>query len=337
MSLVQARALASLLIISLLALYAQGAKIVVTFPAYNVVLKEAFPNADVILITKGATDPHEYQLTPEDRELLTRLESNDVIVSSAHAPFELRIEELVKQGEIKAKYIDLTKIQTYLTWDGKEIRLGEGQGHGGVNLHDHGLYPPNVLSLVEAVSNATGMRPDPNFLDRLKELDAKYGGKFSGKAVALTPAAQYLLHWLGYNDVVVLIKEPGVPPTAKDLQKALQYAKEGAPVVATFARDRNPRLIQMFTEKAKEAGITPHIIEAEFSTSYISTLEKFVESFRQTPAGNKSVQVVTPAGNKPAGATAPSGALSVDAAWLVIAVVVLIAVFAFVLVWRKRK
>lgn len=321
---------AGALAITLMALCVQGVKIVVTFPAYDVVLKEAFPNADVILLTKGVLDPHEYQLTVQDVQLLESLGPGDVVISSAHAPFELRIAQLIEQGRVKAKYINLTSLQTYLTWDGKEATLGgpKGPDHAGVNPHDHGLYPPNVLRLVEAVSNATGLRPDSNFVAKLKQLEAEYGGKFSGKAVALTPAAQYLLHWLGYDDVVILVKEPDVPPTAEDLQRAIQYVKEGAPAAAVFVGDKNPRLIQMFTEKAKEAGASPRVAEADFSASYLSTLEKFVESLKQATA---------PAENKGAQFPAPAAGTSGGTQLILWAVVVLVAVVTVLVLISRRK
>jgi zinc/manganese transport system substrate-binding protein len=187
----------------LLAVFASAQKIVVSFPAYDIVLKEAFPNADVILLTKGVSDPHEYQLTPQDLQMLKALTERDVIISSMHAPFELKIAEMAKNGEIKAKLIDLTKIQWYLTWDGELVKGAEHDhgehdhgkhdhgahkhDHGGLNLHDHGVFPPNVFILIEEVSKATGLKPDQNFIQKLKQLNATYANKFSGKAIAITP------------------------------------------------------------------------------------------------------------------------------------------------------
>jgi zinc/manganese transport system substrate-binding protein len=80
--------------------------------------------------------------------------------------------------------------------------------------------------------------------------------------VALTPAAQYLLYWLGYRDVV-FIKEPEVPPAPEDVQRALQYAKEGAPVVAVVVSGE--KIVERFKNKAAEAGVQPKIIVADFS------------------------------------------------------------------------
>lgn len=112
---VQAKVAFAVLIATLMALYAHGAKIVVSCPAYNVVLQEAFPNAEVILLTKGVPDPHGYQLAEQDVQLLKSLGPGDVVIFSDHAPFEKDVAKLVQQGEIKAKYIELAKLLTYLT------------------------------------------------------------------------------------------------------------------------------------------------------------------------------------------------------------------------------
>jgi len=332
----------------LLAVFASAQKIVVTFPAYDIVLKEAFPNADVILLTKGVSDPHMYQLTPQDLQKIKALTERDVIISSMHAPFELRIAEMAKNGEIKAKLIDLTKIQWYLTWDGELVKGAEHDhdahkhDHGGVNLHDHGVFPPNVFILVEEVSKATGLKPDQNFIQKLKQLNATYANKFSGKAIAITPAAQYLLYWLGFRDIALFIKEPGVPPSPADLQKALQYAKEGAPALAVALRGEALRIVHSFRDKMNEHGAQPKIITADFSENYLSTLENLAKEITGTAKPTETAQQTaaqqpsTTQRTQPVAQT-PNVSSSVDAAvWVVLVAVVVIAA-AIVAIALRRK
>jgi len=309
----------------LLAVAVHGAKIVVSFPAYNVVLKEAFPQADVILLTKGAADPHEYQLTPQDVEFLKSLGPSDVIVSSMHAPFELKIADMVKRGEIKAKMIDITQLYTYLTFDGRETTANGTN----VNPHEHGLYPPNVVKLIRAVSNATSLSPDPQFLQRLEELNKTYAGKFSGRAVAITPAAQYILYWLGYRDIVVLVKEEGVPPTPQDLEKAIQYVKEGAPALAAYVSRERPKIVDQFTQKVREAGVNnPKIVAASFADSYIDTLANVAEEIAaQPPAPQTSAA--------PTATSPPAGQWGDTLMWTLAAVVAVVV--AGVGVWALRR
>jgi len=327
----------------LLAVFASAQKIVVSFPAYNIVLKEAFPNADVILLTKGVSDPHEYQLTPQDLQILKALTERDVIISSMHAPFELKIAEMVKNGEIKARFIDLTKIQWYLTWDGELVKLAEhSHDHGGVNMHDHGVFPPNVFILIEEVSKATGLEPDQNFIQKLKQLNATYADKFSGKAIAITPAAQYVLYWLGYRDVALFIKEPGVPPSPADLQKVVQYAKEGAPALAVVVRGEALRIVDNFRNKMNELGAQPKIITADFSENYLSTLENLAKEIAGTAKPTETAQQTaaqqpsTTQQSQPVAQT-PNTAGGLDAAVWVVLVAVVVVAAAVVAIALRRK
>jgi zinc/manganese transport system substrate-binding protein len=316
----------------LLAVFASAQKIVVSFPAYNIVLKEAFPNADVILLTKGTSDPHEYQLTLQDLQVLKTLTERDVIVSSMHAPFELKIAEMAKNGKIKAKLIDLTKIQWYLTWDGKLVK-GAEHDHGGVNMHDHGVFPPNVFILIEEVSKATGLEPDQNFIQKLKQLNATYANKFSGKAIAITPAAQYILYWLGFRDVALFIKEPGVPPSLADLQKVVQYAKEGAPALAVAVGGEALKIVDNFKNKMNELGVQPKVVVADFSTNYLSTLEYLAKEIVAVTAAQ---QPSTAQQSQPVVQT-PNVSGSVDAAvWVVLAAVVVIAAAMAAIALRRK-
>lgn len=288
----------SLMKASLLALlgavYLSAATIVVSFPAYDVVLKEAFPAANVVLLTKGVSDPHEYQLTASDVMFLRNLTAGDVLVLSMHAPFELRIAEMAERGEVKARVIDLTKIQLYLTYDGRLTPYASG-----VNPHDHGVFPPNVFRLVEAVANATGLPPDEGFMSRLKAINSTYCCKFNGKAVALTPAAQYILYWLGFRDVAVLIKDPEVPPTPDDFQKAIQYAAVGAPVLAVVAKGEASRIVDQFLQKAREQGIQPRVVVADFSKGYLSTLEYVARQVDSAGSPAASPAPASPSGGYP--------------------------------------
>ena len=351
----------------LLAVFASAQKIVVTFPAYDIVLKEAFPNADVITLTRGVSDPHMYQLTPQDLQMLKALTERDVIISSMHAPFELRIAELAKNGEIKAKLIDLTKIQWYLTWDGELVKGAEHDheehdhgkhdhgahkhdhdahkhDHGGLNLHDHGVFPPNVFILIEEVSKATGLKPDQNFIQKLKQLNATYANKFSGKAIAINPAAQYVLYWLGFRDIALFIKEPGVPPSPADLQKALQYAKEGAPALAVVVRGEALRIVDNFRNKMNEHGTQPKIITADFSKSYLSTLENLAKEIAAATAAKPTETAQQTAAQQPStvqqsqpATQTPNAFGGVDAAvWATLAVVVVIAAAIVAIALRKR-
>jgi hypothetical protein len=216
-------------------------------------------------------------------------------------------------------------------------------------MHDHGVFPPNVFALVDEVSKATGLEPDQNFIQKLKRLNATYADKFSGKAIAITPTAQYVLYWLGFRDVAVFIKEPGVPPSPADLQKALQYAKEGAPALAVVVRGEALKIVDNFRNKMNELGAQPKIIIADFSKDYLSALENVTKQIAAATAAKptETAQQTTAQAQQPSTATstqqsqpatqAPntSGGLG-SAVWAALVVVVAIAAAAVAIALRRK-
>ena len=86
----------------------RGLYIVVTFPnlKYDVELITCKDDT-VVWIAPPGVDPHSYQLTPKN---VIDLKKADVIISSAHVPFELEIRDLVQRGEIKGILIEIPRI-----------------------------------------------------------------------------------------------------------------------------------------------------------------------------------------------------------------------------------
>jgi ABC-type metal ion transport system, periplasmic component/surface adhesin len=133
-----------------------------------------------------------------------------------------------------------------------------------------------------------------------------------------------------------------VPPSPADLQKALQYAKEGAPALAVGLRGEALRIVHSFRDKMNEHGAQPKIITADFSENYLSMLEnlakeiagtaKPTETAQQTAAQQPStVQQTQPV------AQTPNVSNSVDAAvWVVLVAVVVIAAAIVAIALRRR-
>ena len=324
-------------------------RILVTFPHYHIVLREAFPHAEVRLLVPPGIDPHHYQLTSADLQLLMGLGPGDLIVNSMHVRFELEIAKRAARGEIKAMHLDVTTFNKYLTWDGKVVTLkpheeddeDHDHHHGGVNMHEHGAYPPNVAKLVELVARYLKTSPDPKFIEEFQKINATYGGKFRGKAVALTPLSQYILHWLGFDDIVVFVKEPGVPPTSEDLRKAIQYAREGAPVLAFGgAADRARRLAEDFAKKAAEAGVEVRpIVVGLDQGGYLAALKTVGEEIAKAvrTAAVQPAAETTPT-QPPTGVAAGAGQTADSLnQWVAVAVAALAALVVGVLFITRRK
>ncbi|HIP25359.1 MAG TPA: ABC transporter substrate-binding protein, partial [Archaeoglobus profundus] len=96
------------LLLSLLLLgSAKGLTIIVTFPNLEEDIKLVAPKDVIKSIVPVGVDPHTYQLTPDDIESLKRA---DVIISTAHTHFEMKIKKMVENGEIKAKLVEIPEI-----------------------------------------------------------------------------------------------------------------------------------------------------------------------------------------------------------------------------------
>ena len=98
----------------------------VSFPnlAYDVGLL-ACEDDRIVSLAPAGSDPHEYQLTPEDVELLRRA---DLIISTGHVPFEARIKEL----------------EVAIVQNEDELRLGRLAREGSIYYVDENGTPTRV-------------------------------------------------------------------------------------------------------------------------------------------------------------------------------------------------
>jgi zinc/manganese transport system substrate-binding protein len=150
------------------------------------------------------------------------------------------------------------------------------------------------------------------------------------------------LYWLGYRDVALFIKEPGVPPSPADLQKVVQYAKEGAPALAVVVRGEALRIVDNFRNKMNELGAQPKIITADFSENYLSTLENLAKEIAGTAKPTETAQQTaaqqpsTTQQSQPVAQT-PNTAGGLDAAVWVVLVAVVVVAAAVVAIALRRK
>ena len=120
----------------------EGLLIVTTFPSLVNDIKQLVTQSDhVVSLVPIGVDPHEYQLTVGDVELLRRA---DVIVSTGHTPFEKRIRELVEVGELSAVLIEIPRI--------KGIEILNNPMTGLPNLHMPIYDPLNYIIFIDNVT-----------------------------------------------------------------------------------------------------------------------------------------------------------------------------------------
>ncbi len=201
-----------------------GLDIVVTFTYLGFDVEQLACSSDrVIALVPSGVDPHEYQLTPADVELLRNA---DLVISTAHTPFELNIRELVKSGEVNASLIEVPNI------DG--VRKLVNPSTGSLNLHAVTYDPRNyALFLAKLAEEMSLHRPScrslyysklVQVLTKLVELTSSARG-VSGLAVGESPLIQYAVEWLGIEvrSFVLMEHELMSPPgTLKNIEDSVK-------------------------------------------------------------------------------------------------------------------
>ncbi len=243
----------------------EGLLIVVTFPClkYDVELLACEGDVVVPLVPQGA-DPHEYQLTPEDVSLL---EDADVIISTAHAPFEAKIRELAEAGEIRGRLVEIPAIPG--------LRLLKNPSTGQENYHmpiyDPYNYRVFMAYLSEVLSDGRPGRAaeyGEKASEVLRAVDELLSGapELGARAAADMPVVQYAVSWLGVEIEFLVVKEPGAPATPGDLLSLREAMSEGEvdlvvlcePVVSSASR----RLEEMASEYGVPVLYVPSPLEA---------------------------------------------------------------------------
>lgn len=202
----------------------EGLNIVVTFTYLGFDVEQLICTGDrVITLVPSGVDPHEYQLTPSDVDMLRNA---DLIISTAHAPFELKIRELVNSGEVNSSLIEVPYI------DGVKTLVNPSTG--SLNLHAVTYDPYNyAVFLAKLAEEMSIHRPNcrdvyysklAQVLVKLVELTSSVK-RVSGLAVGESPLTQYAVEWLGIEVKSFVLMEhelmspPGVLSDIEDSVK----------------------------------------------------------------------------------------------------------------------
>jgi len=268
---------ASLASISLAALAdgATGLLIVVSFPnlAYDVELLACEDDAVVSLAPPGV-DPHDYQLTPSDVELLRRA---DLVVSTAHAPFEADIRRLAEEGRLSAVLVELPRVPG--------VRLLANPITGQPNYHMPIYDPGNYRAFLSYLADVMAeLRPGmaghyecarQAALERLDELE-RTAPRLNLMAAADLPVVQYAVSWLGVELSFLMVKEHGTPATPGDIME-LEEAFSGrsvrlAVVCEPAAASASERLLELAEEHQVPVLYVPSPLAPTSVLEKLSTL-----------------------------------------------------------------
>jgi|GEM_PF-791603 len=206
------------------------------------------------IIPPGA-DPHEYQLTTGQIELLQKA---DVIVTTGgHLPVEKKIAELQEEGVItgRALFIDDYKRNGFRY-------LKEHWYNDKDNPHGVWADPYNALAIAKAAEEALA-ESDPgnaglyreeyrSFEERVLAIVQSYRAlvRENATAVIQMPPDQYAIEWLGIRAVAAIKPEEEVPAIGVD---SLVKTAMGTSVIV-YTRESSEQLKDAAKELAAKSG-----------------------------------------------------------------------------------
>lgn len=230
--------------------------VVTTIAPLAGIISDAFGDrVDVVYIIPPGADPHEYQLTSSQIELLRRA---DVIVTTGgHLPLERKIAELKGEGTIEGEVLFLEDYKR----EGFRY-LKEHWYHEKDNPHGVWLDPNNALAIASATGRAL-QRSDPAsakvygqeyriFEERVRTIMHSYLALVGENATAVIqmPPDQYAVEWLGVRVVASIKPEEEVP--AKGVDDLVPVARNVDLIV--YALDSPEQLKEAARELALKSG-----------------------------------------------------------------------------------
>ena len=283
--------LATLLLQALPLNSGSGVKILVTFSnlAYDVKLI-ACPDDEVDYLVPPGLDPHEYELRPSDIE---KLREAELIVSTAHTPFEASIKEMVSKGELKARLLEIPWIEG--------MRILRNPMTGGPNYHMPILDPSNYIKFMSALRDALKeMNPScRNYYDeKFEEVKGKIDEllktpRLNLTALASDPRAQYYVEWLGIKVKYLLVKEEETPVTPSELAEIYRKARDEIDLIIVVG-DEGTASNRKAMEISKEFGI--RVLKVPSPTEQGSVLDKLravISSLEEAGVTHSRVSYVT--------------------------------------------
>ncbi len=227
-----------------------GINVVVTFPSLAEDVKLIACSQDRVLsLVPSGVDPHSYELRPEDVSTLKRA---DLIISTAHTPFEASIRKLNLEGEL----LEIPSL----------VMIRKNTMTGKPNYHMPIYDPQNYVLFMESVKSVMS-RLNPECRDeyeaRYREVKSRVESlvnrarslNLSMNALATTPLVQYAVEWTGIKVKYLILKEAGVPATPQDLMRIRRAAQKGEIQVVVLMEGEPKQIEEKALEIAKEYGL----------------------------------------------------------------------------------
>ncbi|ABM80236.1 metal ABC transporter substrate-binding protein [Hyperthermus butylicus] len=261
----------------------QGLIVVVSFPNLIDDIRQIVCSDDTVYsLAPPGVDPHSYQLTLRDYELLRRA---SIVVSTGHAPFETALAE-------KASSDKLIVIPDILREHGGRILVNPDTGK--LNLHIPIYNPYNYRIFIGYLGERLAeLRPScaevyrsnvAKVLERLNNITT-VAPQLNVTAVGSTPSIQYAVEWLGIHVVKLLVREHGVGTSTEDLAEVKRLFEAGKAKLAVVMVLENGKPATPADEKlaelAEEYGIPILRVPAPYMAgSVLDKLEAVVAEAR---------------------------------------------------------
>ncbi|WP_440059120.1 metal ABC transporter substrate-binding protein [Thermogladius sp. 4427co] len=309
-----------------------GLHIIVTFPGLVYDLKNIVCGNDVVesLIPPGV-DPHEYSLTTGDVE---KLQAADLIVSTGHTGFELKIEELWRNGVIRGVLVNILEIPGIIVKENPMTRQP---------VYHMPIYDPlNYIVFVRNVSETlASLNPSEAkcYYEKASSVASRIASlyvstpRLGSYAIGDLPYTVYVADWLGLNLVGLIVKEEGLPATPEDIARFQNMLSNGTVkylLVTAYGSD-NPAASSLLEEWSKTYNVK--VIKL-YSETYPNSIPDKLEYIYQQLL-NITIRP------QPLSSTSPSTGIGNNVGMgliiIVLALVVLSATVAYYILWGRRR
>ncbi|HDI75137.1 MAG TPA: hypothetical protein ENF55_04185, partial [Thermoprotei archaeon] len=253
----------------------RGALIVVTFPNLVDDVKLVASSEDkVVSLVPLGTDPHQYQLTTEDIQLL---QTADLIVSTGHTFFEVDIKNKVERKIIKSRLIEIIRISGVEIYDNPAL----GQPNYHMPIYDPENYKVFILHIAEILaeinpSNAKVYLNRANTIVSKVDYILKTTPRLNVVAAADYPFTQYAVSWLGVKIKYLVVKEAGVSATPADLEKLEEAIKKNEVKLLVVSEPVKLPASKLLKSLAEKYGVPVIKVPTPFSPGSLYSKLKYI-------------------------------------------------------------
>ncbi|WP_457742453.1 metal ABC transporter solute-binding protein, Zn/Mn family [Thermococcus sp.] len=266
--------------------------VVATIEPLASIVQEAFPGVEVKVIVPPGVDPHDYQLTAQQVELLSQ--AKVIVTTGGHLPVEKRIAELEREGTVTGKALFVDDYRKYGFSYAKEYWY-----HGKDNPHGVWLDPYNAIAIAEATEKAlieenpanavTYERDFEKFRERVLAIVEAYKALVPKNATAVIqmPPDEYAIEWLGIKAVASIKPEEEVPAIGVD--ELVPVADKSSLIV--YGSDSPEQLKKAAIELSQKSGKPVAEITVFWNSgNYTSWLIKNTASILKAVSGGRIVK-----------------------------------------------